>query len=262
MENVNPKYRKPPITEAILDLRVEPRPGASAIEIADALDGLVADFPTRQELPTTTNIPLTQGHNLISFGPATFGISPILGGFRYESADRQRIVQLRRDGFVLSYIGTVEKRYPGWEAFRDEARNLWGRYLKAWRPLAVNRIALRYVNQFDTSDSNHLGLDEFLNVLQVPRPQFLDQIQVAEFGLRIAMPQPDIEAVVILNNAMYSPLMVRLAPALDIDIFQEEINIEPDSENIWERFEQLRTRKNQVFQAWISDAVEKALQPI
>jgi hypothetical protein len=43
---MNPQYGKPPITEAILDIRVEPRPGVSAIEIAEGLRAVEQRFPS------------------------------------------------------------------------------------------------------------------------------------------------------------------------------------------------------------------------
>jgi len=269
---VNPQYRKPPITEAILDLRVEPRPGASAAELLAGLADLSDTFPRRQELPFEQNF--LSGAGVASGFSMTFGNLPapvVLGGFRYQSADGRRVLQARHNGFVFSFIGTEAERYPGWDNFRAEANALWERYVRAWGPVAVVRVALRFVNRFPMPTPGSGANDakpeaqEYLRTLNIPRPNLTPVQGISGFSLQLVLPQTDIEAVAVVNNALETLPGVRPELAsllLDIDVFREGISLAPDDDALWRSLETLRNRKNELFRAFITDAVERTLEPV
>ncbi len=267
---MNPQYRKPPITEAILDLRVEPRPGASAAELLAGLASLEEAFPVRREIRFEPEFATRAGGAINGFSLTVGNLleTAALGGFRYESADGRRIVQARHNGFVFSFVGTEAERYPGWEAFRAEAHSLWETYTEAWRPVAVVRAALRYVNQFPVDfaipETTGVHPGDYLSAFTVPRPDLLTNLMVGDLDLRVTLPQPDIEATAIVNNALAPAATVPTGTGimlLDIDIFQQR-RIQPESDELWEQLETLRTRKNQLFRAWITQSVENTLEPI
>ena len=251
---VNPNYDKPPITEAIIDLRVMPRPGASALELAPLLRDSSEEFPIRQELPDYEALQLPDDMRRAMGMPAT----PVLGGFRYESESHQRVVQLRRDGFVFSFAGTPESLYPGWDSFSNESRSIWNEYQSAWKPQGVRRIALRYVNQFPL-DSVKNSFPTILQSANPPRPQNMPQNMVLSgYTSQISLQYPDSGASAVINRALI-PLRGIPNFVLDIDIFQDGLNIDASSEELWQRLERLREQKNDLFRAFITDDVEETL---
>ncbi len=63
----------------------------------------------------------------------------------FRSRDGRRIVQARQDGYTFNWL----KPYQTWEVFRDEGRTQWERYRSMFRPEAVARLGLRYINRID-----------------------------------------------------------------------------------------------------------------
>ncbi len=249
-------YGKPPITEAILDIRVEPRPGVSAVEIAEGFRDLAEQFPDRQELPANSV--------QIAFGPGVLpqtATGAVLGGFRYQSADQRRIVQARRDGFVFSLLPP----YESWEAFCAEARPVWERYRAAWRPRAVVRLALRYVNQLNHTLHEAQNLQEYVGLLpQIPHRDLLPSLQLADYSLRMVLPQADIEAMAIVQQASVPPPpgTAGFSFVLDIDLFRDGLSLSADEDDaLWNTLGQLRVRKNELFRACITDKAEQRMEP-
>lgn len=254
------RYAKAPITDAIVDFRVEPRPETSAVELAVGFAELTAEFPKQQELPAAdTGFHLRFG----SVGPPQiFGGAVVLGGFRYESADGRRIVQVRRDGFVFNLLPP----YEDWQAFCAEARPLWERYRSVWRPRRVVRAALRYVNQFDLPESPNgegLQLGEYFTITPGgPANGLLPSNTLVHYALQMVLPQPDIGATAVVNHALLAPSPGRISLVLDIDLFRESLTWNPeDDTTLWNAMEELRVRKNALFEMCITERTRALLEP-
>jgi uncharacterized protein (TIGR04255 family) len=249
------RYGNAPIIEAILDLRVEPRPGVSAIEIGAGFSELTDEFPNRQELPAETGLQITFGPG----GPPRLTSGPVLGGFRYESADGRRIMQARRDGFVFSLLPP----YEDWETFCGETRPLWERYRTAWQPRKIVRAALRYVNQFDFSVTPDASLAQHFTIAPgSPTPGLLPLLKMTGYSLQMVLPQPDIEATAVLNHALVPSPPDTVSIVLDIDLFREPLAWDPnDDSELWNRMSELRERKNALFEACITPQTRELLRP-
>lgn len=257
------RYGKPPITEAIFDLRVTARPNASAAEIASGFTGIESEYPHRQELPTDAGIK-------ISFGPGGMppqvSGGPVLGGFRYESADHGRIFQARRDGFVFSLVPVEGRLYDSWDAFCDQVRPLWEQYRAAWEPVKVVRAALRYVNHLSFSGPEVNLPDHFALFPGAPREDVLPSPELAAYSMQVVLPQGDIGATAVINTATVpSPPAPdgAITVVLDIDLYRERLAWDPaDDATLWNAMGQLRVRKNELFRSCIKEATEKLLEPL
>jgi len=132
------RYQKPPITEAIIDLRVELSPGISSMELNKARDGQEATYPIVEEIKA-------------AFGQMQIGLQVSATarsehiGYLFRSGDGKQIYQARMDGFTMSRLAP----YENWDALRDEARRLWDIYRTVTSPIRVVRLAVRYVNRID-----------------------------------------------------------------------------------------------------------------
>jgi uncharacterized protein (TIGR04255 family) len=66
--------------------------------------------------------------------------------------------------------------------------------------------------------------------------------------------------VLVLNEAMVPPPRDNVASVLlDIDLYRDT-DIPTEDEAIWAIFEQLRVRKNEAFEACITDAARKLIR--
>lgn len=237
-------YPNAPIIEALLDIRAELVPGAS-IELLGAVgEGEKARYPTRHEHTRLEQQIVREGISLVAKPASNLPV-----GYRFDSEDGKRMFHAQVDGFTFNWL----KPYPRWEVFRDEAKRLWEVYASVARPVRVNRIALRYINRIDVSPDEQF--ETYLNTL----PSLAEGVSQSwsEFFMRVGIPQDDLGAMLILTEALTeSEAEDKIAVALDIDLFKF-VDLPPDSQDMWGQFEFLRDRKNETFEACITDRVRE-----
>jgi uncharacterized protein (TIGR04255 family) len=77
--------------------------------------------------------------------------------------------------------------------------------------------------------------------------------QLAGFFLQVQIPQEDLGAMLILNEALVPPSGPGVASVvLDIDLFKQGPKFESDDE-VWNVLEALRLRKNLIFEGCITN---------
>lgn len=231
-------YPKPPITEAIIDLRVELPSNSDVEQLKKAHDGKA--YPEVKPLRTAT------GHLEVGKQVSTTATSKQIGYWFRSANGGHQIYQARLDGFTMSRLAPYER----WQPFRDEARRLWNVYKAAVDPQRVVRLAVRYINRIDMP----LPLDDFKDYLRTCPEVSGDLPQgLAGYFMRLQMPLDDIQSLCLLNEAIIEPAAPNVVSvALDIDLFRTA-NLPDDDEAIWGVLEQLRARKNSVFEACITD---------
>lgn len=243
---MHPRYTTTPITEAIIDLRVT-LPGECSIERFAEIHSRISErFPKRE--------PLQKGSLLVQVGPhmsMKVDTSQEQYGYRFASADGLDIFQARLDGFTVNRLAP----YESWEKLRDHAREMWDIYKATCAPLTVDRVAVRYINKLDLPGGEIDLNDYLLTVPEIGRdlPQGLNQ-----FFMQLSCPQPDIESMLLINEA----LLPQLAPdkasvLLDFDLFREQTWPIEDEASVWALLEILRDRKNLAFEGSITDTTRR-----
>src|ERR1700730_2036552 len=236
-------YPNAPITEALLDIRVTPRTSAS--ELLDELAKVVKSL--RDEYPEVTEQMI--GAASVTLGgdaPPQASAQQLRNGFVAFTADRKRAVQARVDGFSASKLAP----YVDWNDLRGEARRLWDEYRKAAAPVLVTRIALRYINRIDIpipiSD-----LKDYLRTTPEVSPDLSQEM--SNFFMQLHLPQSDLHLMCILNSAMLPPTSPGTVSILfDIDLFRTSA-VPHNEREIWELLDQMRGRKNKIFEGSITD---------
>jgi len=182
-----------PITEALLDIRVKAPSHLDLSRLASFQDAVKDQYPIKQNR--------VAWHGSLKLQP---GVSPKIEtsegpqGYIFFSGDRNQAVQARMDGFSFSRL----KPYKTWDSLRTEARELWRRYIEVVAPEAITRIALRYINRLEIP----LPVRDFKEyVLTVPDiapdlPQGL-----ANFFMRLVLPEPSLKAMAIITETMEAP---------------------------------------------------------
>jgi uncharacterized protein (TIGR04255 family) len=166
-------------------------------------------------------------------------------GYKFTSQDEKYIAQFRTDGFTFSRL----EPYETWEAMRDEAKRLWQIYLEVAKPEAITRVAVRYINALRIP----LPLNDFKEYLTAPPevPEGLPQ-GVSGFLSRIGLKEPTIHADCIFTQALEEGNQEEITVVLDIDAFMLS-TFDANELHFWEKIEQLRNFKNQVFFKSITD---------
>lgn len=227
-----------PITEALLDIRVELSKDINLETLGKFHDhnDIKERFPEKQN-----RVSYKRGIKLSSKGiDLTPQGSGGIDGYLFKSPIEKKIVQARLDGYTFNKF----KRYESWDAFRSEARKLWDIYFQITNPVKITRIALRYINRIEIP----LPIKDFKEyILTTPEiapklPQALDH-----FFMRLVVPNPDIPATAVITQTIERPTENQILPLiLDIDVFLKTSYIDNKPE-MWDEFEKLRAFKNDIF---------------
>jgi len=232
-----PVFQNAPITEALLDIRVQ-SPEDITLQTLETFNDSIKERFSDKQLKVSY-------HAEIKFSPkgGDSEISSPSGrpeGYLFRSASENKIVQARLDGFTFNKL----KPYENWEKLRTEALNLWGLYLKLARPIKITRIALRYINRIEIP----LPIKEFKDyILTLPDSPSDLPLEVNHFFMSINCVNDIIQAKAVINETIEAITADNKLPLIfDIDVYRTT-NYEGNSEEIWEEFEKLRAFKNEIF---------------
>jgi uncharacterized protein (TIGR04255 family) len=232
-------YPKAPITEAVIDLRVVPRSDLTLADIKAVQVKFAEAYPVIEEL-FESQLQFQLGPN-----PQAHTASHH-NGYRWKGSDPANVVQTRLDAFALSRLSP----YDRWESFIKEARKIWDVYLEVAKPKSVSRIAVRFINRFDFPGPT-LNLKDYLTVYpEFPEKQFHS---VNGTLMQIQVPQPDLNGLLVVNEALIPTVVPgTIAFVLDFDLFAQGEWSTKD-ESVWSFLEKLRTRKDEIFEASITE---------
>ncbi len=240
-------YTKAPITEALIDLRLDIDSEAGLSSLNNFGISIQAEYPKKGEMFSIENqIHIDQGETSLASNQTIFG-------YRFASPDDRQIVQARLDGFSFSRLAPYEK----WEVFRDEARRLWDIYQAATNSKTVVRVAVRYINRLDLP----LPLDDLKEYL-LTAPEISPKLSqgLSDYFMQLQIPQEDVGATLVLTEASIPPFKDNLLSVLlDIDLFSN-VNFSSIKDDHWRLLEAFRIRKNEIFEGCITDKTRELLK--
>lgn len=243
------RYSRSPIAEAIIDLRVS-LPETVSLEIFQEIHTHIQqDFPVIQ--------PCYKGVGAVFYEPGvnfTVDTSERQIGLWFRSEDNLQVFQSTLEGFTFNHLAP----YTSWSEIRATARHLWNIYKELCQPLFVVRAAIRYINQLHIPTKEAIELKDYLRTLPEISPD-LPQSSLQNFFIQLQIPQPDLDCMLVINEA----IAPRLSPEemtviFDLDLFRQHI-WESDDEDIWLSLDRLRRRKNEVFEASITDKIRELI---
>lgn len=227
-----------PITEALIDIRAK-LPASTEVAHLDSIYDLISkDYPTKEEQRVSQfSFEIRESTDPIQSTKSS------ITGYRYVSPDKKQIVQARLDGFTMNRLHP----YSEWKKFRDEAKKLWLAYKEIAKPIAITRVALRYINNLRMPFPKN-DFDEYLTAPPVV-PKELPQ-GISSFLTRVVLTEPSLGLNAIITQALElvpsTPEIDRLPVILDIDVFKQDPK-GIDEIEAWTIIEQLRHYKNKIF---------------
>lgn len=223
-----------PITEALIDIRAK-LPSDFDIEVFKSLDEVdLEKFPLKEKQKEfSANFKVERDKPLIK------SASEDIRGYIYRSEDQKNIVQFRRDGFTYNRL----KPYTKWEDVIDVAKNLWSIYVKYAKPLKVTRIGTRYINQIKLP----FPVRDFSDYMAAPPQNPYKNGSISGYLNRIKLTDKQEEIDVNITQTLEKGTEKEtITLLLDIDAFINR-EYDPDDFKIWNHFEKLRIKKNDVF---------------
>lgn len=238
-------YPRAPIIEAILDIQVQPAALTSQDVFVELGAALAAEFPQSanlniNQLRVGLPVPPVETAPSIEHSVTTAGLRLL--------RPNERVLIIQPRGMTFSHMPP----YTSWEIFQGEARLLWERYVAFVKPEFVVRVALRYVNRIDVPEQRFEVSDYFKLYPEIPKT--IPQDMNAMF-MQIQMPQHDIalDVMAAINFATAGRINEHTSSMiLDIDLFAARI-LTPSSEEVFKVFDQIRRRKNELFEASITE---------
>jgi uncharacterized protein (TIGR04255 family) len=249
-------YQKAIITEAVIDIKMH---AASQVDTA-SLDAFAENV--RNILPHREKM-FSQAVN-VQFDAASDQIpkpdvSKRETGYRLFSDDRLDVVHITfspQPGITISRL----KPYSDWSSFSANARSLWKSFVENCKIDAIIRVGLRYVNQLEVPSTDSFQ-DYFL--LYPSLPAGFPSQEMSSFFVQLQMPQHDLGSIAIINQAR----LPESAPGktsfmLDFDIFRESNWPISEADAIWQLLNNFRERKNEMFEASLTDQARDLMVPI
>lgn len=230
-----PTLRRAPITEATIDIQVTLPPDVDLAQLGAFRRGLEQRFPlveNRMRIAARLQMHKGAAPEITSHGPTPDGLL-------MRSEDEALVVQARLDGFSLNKLVPYSK----WDVLRGQAEELWSRYVGVARPVAVKRLAVRYINRIELQP----GVDFRESIRTVPEiapgvPQGLP-----EYFMRLVIPHESGATAIVTEASLPPTLDAPPAMLFDIDVFRLSDIPANEFVGIWPILEELRAYKNVIF---------------
>lgn len=245
----NRHYNKAPIIEAVIDIQVTLPPDFECSGLGPMADALSDKFPIRNNL---TNFQFIAEVEKEVQSPKLSSTRADIG-LRLSNSENSRILQLRNFGFAYSHL----RPYSDWDCFRNEAIDYWNLFVKTCNPISISRCAVRYINRLDIPELT-IEIEDYLNIYPT-YPKGISQL-ISGMQMHLEMPQEDLECMAIINEATVdSESPNEVSVMLDIDVFKM-VALDPIKDDVWKILEQLRVRKNELFEAFITDKTREIIK--
>ncbi|HVA62287.1 MAG TPA: TIGR04255 family protein [Terriglobales bacterium] len=226
-----------PIVEALVDVRVSPRPDVVPAEFQKLAVQFATDFPLRAQ-----QFEFQQTFQL-GVGGSPPPPSQTISGWMLRSEERAAIAQFRADGFTYNKLAP----YTNWEEVSGEALRLWRAYAAEARPTEITRLAVRYINQLLLPLAD---LKDYLEAPPAAPPQWPKALEGFLFRWILRDPARDARAVVTQTmGGPAGPGQVQVI--LDVDVFREG-HFDADL-NVEDALQPLGRLKNEVFFASLTE---------
>jgi uncharacterized protein (TIGR04255 family) len=232
------RYKRPPITEAIIELRFVRPFGEDVIKRA-----------ARDLQPEYTFRDRDEGRQIKIDGATGKAESEVhWSGERLSSLDRADILILRTTAFVSSRLAP----YLGWEQYIDRTLSAW----RAWRkaagaPIELSRVGVRYVNRIDipSAPNEVVQIEDYLQLY----PKLPEGPPMTGYAMQVTRSIGADNCNLILNSAsVVAPMIGFISFAVDLDIYRET-DLPRRDEELFQLLNQIRVHKNGVFESCITE---------
>jgi uncharacterized protein (TIGR04255 family) len=234
-------YKYPPVTEAVIGINFAE--DLSKAQLKSVSDKLAKNYPIHQPIQNfSVNLDLRpeagKNHKSITQVAAE--------GHRRSTHDMTELALALPNSLVVSQLAP----YPSWATFSKRFMRDWKLFKTTLGYREIKRIGVRYINRIDIPAAGELvHHEQFLNVF----PQIPDMLNPLMAGaVQTISYFEGIKCRLNLNSGVVeSPILKHTSFLLDLDVVRE-IDVPQKDADIFELLEVMRLKKNQVFEACIS----------
>lgn len=239
------RYRRPPITEAVIEVRF----GAPVTnDVVDKVAKRLADRYPLSEHGDISEIAVQIGDRPV------LRQGPPLRHYKLRSLDAADILLLQPNSVAISRLPP----YPGWEAILERFIRDY-EDCRTWlgNPQPI-RLGVRYINRIDVPSPGPIRVEDYLQL--VPHFENRDQM-LTNYAMQVVLPVADGAYSATLNSATVpSPILAHQSFILDIDISREG-DLPRKVEGLRQFLEEIRGHKNEIFESCVTDRARALFQP-
>jgi uncharacterized protein (TIGR04255 family) len=235
-------YKKPPITEAIIQVAVKT---PLSDDLLDKIHKrLLEDYPSlvQRVMASEFEIEVTDA------GPRIKQPTP---GYKLTGSDGASAVIVFPKAITTSRLAP----YEGWETFFGRSRQNW----EVWKRLAgwheIARVGVRYVNRIDIplrEAGEPVDLEGYLTVSPTMPPNIgLSPMNHFAVNAQAALGKDNCKLLLNVGSAP-SPLVQTASFILDIDVVLDA-GLPQNDDALWTQINRMREYKNTIFEASITD---------
>lgn len=165
----------------------------------------------------------------------------------FTSEDITEQLQVKQSSFVIAQIAP----YCGWDEFFGRVERDWRLWCDYISIIDLDRVGLRYINRIDIPMEDGSGTPgAYINIMpNLPAGSGTG----GSYKLRTDSNLIDLDAHLVVQSSLaMSPIPNKLAINLDMDI-GKQYKSTPDIEEVFNFLHQARRKKNEIFEACITD---------
>jgi len=235
------RLSKPPIREALIDIRTASDPAVDLERLKGIKADLISKYPLVEEKRAFKAELRVESGKVLPPSAEDLGFA----AFVFSAADKKRLVQIRRDGFTVNHVGD----YRDADELMRDALDVAVLYWRIAAPVAITRIAMRYINALNLPYGPG---EDFRKYLTVPpdMPEGTPQLASSFLSRMVAHDGDD---VVVLTQKMDESVADGTTPVtIDLDVFYEG-QTDARLEEVSSLLKRLRTLNNRTFFALLTD---------
>jgi len=231
-----------PIVEAVIQLVAAPAEAWNQEELKAKLASRFPDY----ELKTIHR--MAAHFQIASSAEKSLEIQEDWDGFRLTSVDGRYVSQFKPDNVIVSRLAP----YEDWERFTDVASLFWNVYLELAKPVAIDRIGVRFISKIDLKEDESPG--DFVD--DAPATLTAIGLVAESFFHKDTFPTTGRPFTVDLTRTIQiqEPPLPRKALIVDIDV-TTTVPVAPNE--LKSRLQDMRFIKNEIFFAFMKDVEKK-----
>ena len=234
-------YERPPITEAVIELRYADNLSSRAME---RIHSQLKRRYDKSEKVSTVQFSFDPKEDKLDRTPAEFI------GYKLTNKDQTDVVQIKPNSMSCSRLAP----YCGWGDFEARARHDWDVWRKIVKNINATRIGVRYINRIDIPfvKDGKIDIEDYLTVVpRYPEPNLLRSF--AKYTMQVRGDFVEEPFHLTINcNTVKSPLINHFSIVLDLDL-STSVEIPKRNDQLWELINKMRRHKNDAFEMCVTD---------
>ena len=233
------KYKKPPIVEAIIEIRFSEPLTQKLLDKAKKL--FAKDYPFCEDI---NNV----GVHIDAINKsAHYKEEPI--AYKMTSKETADAIIISAHTFTISRLAP----YLGWQSIKERLEQNLQIWEKEIGTRKIQRIGVRYINRIDVPSKKGQKF-KFENYLKF-YPYLPDDklLNMSQYTMQSVIPVTNEDITIIINSAIIpSPLLEHASLIFDIDVSKSD-NLPQRKEDIFIIIEKMREHKNYIFESLITE---------